>query len=525
MTTVSDCSSSGILRKHLVTTTQGNDLLLDQRARRESPVRLPSAPTEMQAYHEQRLEPLGRGTGSATSRPASTAGTETMTRNSRPTTTMTMSAVVAVKAYTGRAHSGYSTTTIYAYAANRLREPRRGDLHRQWRLDNDLFLRRQRQPRPSRRLELHVGLSQPHARQRLQQLHDDVRLRSIRRPRAADRRRRRRRTIPISTTRSRRRRSEQTPTPPRTNYIWNGDTLLATIDQKLYNGTATGSPITRYIHPDHLGSTNAVTDQNGNLVQLMDYYPYGATRVLTSTYPTNEKRQYIGQFSDAQTNLNYLNARLLQSTTRAIPEVRYPVALGDPKQQNLQNPQSLNVYSYSEDNPIIKSDPSGKCAGPLIVPCIFIIGAGISSGATYAGDVLNNISNGRPNPYTDNLSTTGSYAIGDLTGGASLAFLEEYRLYASGLTFASSLAQDDANGDPRDYRKAGIAAGTTFLTGVAFEGAIGRTAAKQITARVGGEVFGTANTLVLQNFFNTYKSPLLIYIEFNSSTPTSSSKL
>ena len=38
-----------------------------------------------------------------------------------------------------------------------------------------------------------------------------------------------------------------------TNYIWNGDTLFATIDQRLYNGTATGSPITRYIHPDHLG--------------------------------------------------------------------------------------------------------------------------------------------------------------------------------------------------------------------------------------------------------------------------------
>ena len=45
-----------------------------------------------------------------------------------------------------------------------------------------------------------------------------------------------------------------------TNYIFNGDTLLATIDQALYNGAATGSPITRYIHPDHLGSTNVVTD-------------------------------------------------------------------------------------------------------------------------------------------------------------------------------------------------------------------------------------------------------------------------
>jgi RHS repeat-associated protein len=99
-----------------------------------------------------------------------------------------------------------------------------------------------------------------------------------------------------------------------TNYIWNGDTLLATIDQPMINGTATGTPITRYIHPDHLGSTNAVTDQNGSLVQLMDYYPYGATRVSTSSYPTNEKRQYIDQFSDGRTGLSYLNARFYSPT-------------------------------------------------------------------------------------------------------------------------------------------------------------------------------------------------------------------
>ncbi len=99
-----------------------------------------------------------------------------------------------------------------------------------------------------------------------------------------------------------------------TNYIWLGDTLLGTIDQKLYNGTATGTSITRYVHPDHLGSTNVVTDASGMVAQLVDYYPYGATRVSSTTFPTNEKRQYIGQFSDAQTNLNYLNARYYSPT-------------------------------------------------------------------------------------------------------------------------------------------------------------------------------------------------------------------
>jgi uncharacterized protein RhaS with RHS repeats len=81
-----------------------------------------------------------------------------------------------------------------------------------------------------------------------------------------------------------------------TEYIFNGDTLLATVDRQLVSGVATGSAQTRYVHPDHLGSTNVVTDQNMNLVQTLDYYPYGATRVNTGVNAT--ARKYIGQFAD-----------------------------------------------------------------------------------------------------------------------------------------------------------------------------------------------------------------------------------
>ena len=38
-----------------------------------------------------------------------------------------------------------------------------------------------------------------------------------------------------------------------------------------------------------------------------------------------------------------------------------PVFLGEPKQQVLTDPQSLNSYSYANDNPITKSDPTGRC--------------------------------------------------------------------------------------------------------------------------------------------------------------------
>src|SRR5712691_6824477 len=94
-----------------------------------------------------------------------------------------------------------------------------------------------------------------------------------------------------------------------TSYMFNGDTLLATVDQQLANGVARGTAKTRYVHPDHLGSTNVVTDENDNVVQTLDYYPYGATRISVAT-STNEKRKFIDQFSD-DSGLSYLAARYM----------------------------------------------------------------------------------------------------------------------------------------------------------------------------------------------------------------------
>src|SRR3984893_3382429 len=72
-----------------------------------------------------------------------------------------------------------------------------------------------------------------------------------------------------------------------TSYMFNGDRRLETLDDQLASGAATGTAKTRYIHPDHLGSTNVVTDENGNVVQTLDYYPYGSTRISSAT-STNE---------------------------------------------------------------------------------------------------------------------------------------------------------------------------------------------------------------------------------------------
>jgi RHS repeat-associated protein len=144
-----------------------------------------------------------------------------------------------------------------------------------------------------------------------------------------------------------------------TDYVFNGDSLVATIDQQTASGNATGTAKTRYIHPDRLGSTNVVTDESGNLVQTLDYYPYGSTRVSVAT-STNERRQFIGQFTD-DSALSYLQARYYDSARGQFLS-EDPVFLGDPNQQRLQDPQSLNAYSYGEDNPITNKDPDGRDA-------------------------------------------------------------------------------------------------------------------------------------------------------------------
>jgi RHS repeat-associated protein len=157
-----------------------------------------------------------------------------------------------------------------------------------------------------------------------------------------------------------------------TDYVFNGDSLVATVDQQTASGNATGTAKTRYVHPDHLGSTNVVTDENGNVVQTLDFYPYGSTRISVAT-STNERRKYIGQFSD-DSGLSYLNARYYSpSQGQFLSEDPTFLSVGNQAQvQNLTgedsktylaDPQQLNSYSYSRDNPIINKDPSGNAFG------------------------------------------------------------------------------------------------------------------------------------------------------------------
>jgi RHS repeat-associated protein len=156
-----------------------------------------------------------------------------------------------------------------------------------------------------------------------------------------------------------------------TDWVMAAITLRPATSTSAGAGTSSGSTTVRFVHTDTLGGTSVVTDAQGAVAQAEDFYPYGATRIDTKSGGYGgEKRKYAGTEYDALSGLNYMQARY-QSPQRGQLLSQDPVFLGNPAQQNLKDPQSMNSYSYANDNPITKSDPNGKyveISGSLVAP-------------------------------------------------------------------------------------------------------------------------------------------------------------
>jgi RHS repeat-associated protein len=126
----------------------------------------------------------------------------------------------------------------------------------------------------------------------------------------------------------------------------------------------------RYFHPDHLGSSSVMTDQNGALVEETTYYPFGLVRNAYQPRDVSEPYQFTQKERDPESGLHYFGARYLTgSSGRFIsvdPLYAEPLQLGDEKFNHLlSNPQDFNLYSYARNNPLIFTDPSGYEPKPI----------------------------------------------------------------------------------------------------------------------------------------------------------------
>jgi RHS repeat-associated protein len=121
-----------------------------------------------------------------------------------------------------------------------------------------------------------------------------------------------------------------------------------------------------YIHDDHLGGSSVISDASANVAQVLEYYPFGGTRLDQRPDNTfNEQRRSDGHEFDTGTGLLYQDARYLGPTLGRFlsedPALITPPT-GHALDDMLSDPQKLNYYSYVQNNPLSYTDPDGKKA-------------------------------------------------------------------------------------------------------------------------------------------------------------------
>ena len=129
------------------------------------------------------------------------------------------------------------------------------------------------------------------------------------------------------------------------------------------NGT--GGRVLHYFLTDRLGSVDAVTDGNGNLIETRGYDAFGAPR--TGVWGDATQIASTAITPKGFTSHEHLNSVQLIHMNGRMYDYQLGRFLGvDPFIQAPTNSQSLNPYSYIMNNPLSGTDPTGyksECVG------------------------------------------------------------------------------------------------------------------------------------------------------------------
>jgi len=153
------------------------------------------------------------------------------------------------------------------------------------------------------------------------------------------------------------------------------------LDQLLVRDTASGS---YFVHRDGLGSTTAVTDSDGNMVERYRYSAFGQISVLNADFTPKLgntpviPETYTGREWDAEAGLYFYRARYYSPTMgRFISQDPIGLKAGQ------------NYYAYCANNPLNATDPSGQFIWVIVGAAI---GGGVDLGLQLwhnGGDIHN----------------------------------------------------------------------------------------------------------------------------------------
>jgi RHS repeat-associated protein len=127
----------------------------------------------------------------------------------------------------------------------------------------------------------------------------------------------------------------------------------------------TGSPANiNWLVADHLGTPRMIIDQTGTNVKRHDYLPFGEElfapvggRTTAQGYTAVDgiRQQFISKERDTETGLDYFGSRYYSSNLGRFTSP-------DSVAGSIVVPQTLNLYTYVQSNPLKFIDPTGHTA-------------------------------------------------------------------------------------------------------------------------------------------------------------------
>lgn len=172
--------------------------------------------------------------------------------------------------------------------------------------------------------------------------------------------------------------------------------LPAAIELRRSNGTREIS----YLHKDHLGSIDTISDANGDIKQKLYFDAWGKKQVInTGNYAANlgsfstitlaqlldiTPRGFTGHESVDHADIIHMNGRIYDPTLGRFLQA-------DPFVQAPGSSQSYNRYAYVFNNPLTYTDPSGysawtkfrdKFLKPIAAIAITVWSGGLALGAS-----------------------------------------------------------------------------------------------------------------------------------------------
>jgi RHS repeat-associated protein len=165
----------------------------------------------------------------------------------------------------------------------------------------------------------------------------------------------------------------------------------------------------RYMHGDDLGSAKAFTDENGELVHVQHFDPWGkaedGAEGSGDANVKNIRTGFTGHESDAETGLVNMRGRLYD------PRIgRFMQA--DPIIQLPMWSQGWNRYSYALNNPLAYTDPSGFAPDEIDEEFVYGDDCGDCGDADFADDVVRSDSDGVEDSSTDDEDDGGGESLG-----------------------------------------------------------------------------------------------------------------